>query len=50
MRKNSFVGTEQYVSPEVLLDNSHGSPVDLWALGVIVFQLFTGYTPFKGIN
>lgn len=33
----SFVGTPDYLAPEVLLGKGHGQPVDWWALGKIVF-------------
>ncbi len=45
--KNTFVGTAEYVSPEVLVDKGAGPPSDLWALGCIIYQMFAGYSPFK---
>jgi 3-phosphoinositide dependent protein kinase-1 len=47
---STFVGTAEYVSPEILLDQASGPPSDLWALGCIIYKLFTGNTPFKGAN
>ncbi|KAI9250192.1 kinase-like domain-containing protein [Phascolomyces articulosus] len=41
-------GTPGYVAPEVLLQTGHGKPVDLWSVGVIMFTLLSGYTPFWG--
>lgn len=43
---NTFVGTKEYVSPEVLKGRSCSTAADMWSLGVIIFQLYTGYTPF----
>jgi len=43
----TFVGTAQYVSPEVLLDQESGPASDLWALGCIIYQFFTGRPPFN---
>lgn len=44
----SFVGTEEYVSPEMLFGKPTSFEADLWALGVIIYQFFAGCTPFKG--
>jgi 3-phosphoinositide dependent protein kinase-1 len=49
-RRSTFVGTAEYVSPEVLNDESSGLAVDLWALGCIVYQLIVGKPPFKAAN
>lgn len=47
-RRNSFVGTAQFVSPECLqgMPAHHGS--DLWALGCILFQMMTTEHLFTG--
>eukprot|EP00035_Acanthoeca_spectabilis_P015438 m.307333 g.307333 ORF g.307333 m.307333 type:complete len:561 (-) comp16361_c0_seq8:1441-3123(-) len=47
---DSFVGTAQYVSPELLNDKKACKESDLWALGCIVYQLLVGGFPFRGSN
>lgn len=47
-RRGSFVGTAEYVSPELLKHNSCGFESDVWALGCILYQFFHGNPPFKG--
>eukprot|EP00010_Vexillifera_abyssalis_P005503 CAMPEP_0201554656 /NCGR_PEP_ID=MMETSP0173_2-20130828/42982_1 /ASSEMBLY_ACC=CAM_ASM_000268 /TAXON_ID=218659 /ORGANISM="Vexillifera sp., Strain DIVA3 564/2" /LENGTH=445 /DNA_ID=CAMNT_0047966031 /DNA_START=29 /DNA_END=1362 /DNA_ORIENTATION=+ len=47
-RSNSFVGTAEYVSPELLNEKSTCAASDLWALGVIIFQFITGRLAFHG--
>ncbi|XP_078273911.1 3-phosphoinositide-dependent protein kinase 1-like isoform X2 [Rhinoraja longicauda] len=49
-RANSFVGTAQYVSPELLTDKSACKSSDLWALGCIIYQLVAGLPPFRAGN
>ncbi|TKX21859.1 serine/threonine-protein kinase-like protein 8 [Elsinoe australis] len=49
-RAQSFVGTAEYVSPELLTDKNACKASDLWAFGCIVFQLLAGRPPFKASN
>lgn len=49
-RANSFVGTAEYVSPELLTDKNACRASDLWAFGCIIFQLLAGRPPFKAAN
>ena len=49
-RNKTFVGTAEYVSPEVIDDQTAGYGADLWAFGIILYQMFYGKTPFKGEN
>ena len=47
-RANSFVGTAEYVSPELLMQKSACKASDLWAFACIIYQLLAGRPPFKG--
>ncbi|XP_058112896.1 protein kinase PINOID 2-like [Magnolia sinica] len=44
----SFVGTHEYLAPEVIVGSGHGSAVDWWTFGLLLFELVYGRTPFKG--
>jgi serine/threonine protein kinase len=41
-----FVGTAEYMAPEIIRSKFAGPAADLWSLGIIAFQLLYGYTPF----
>jgi 3-phosphoinositide dependent protein kinase-1 len=49
-RAQSFVGTAEYVSPELLTDKNACKASDLWAFGCIIYQLLAGRPPFKAVN
>ncbi|KAL3620417.1 hypothetical protein CASFOL_035329 [Castilleja foliolosa] len=49
-RLNSFVGTDEYIAPEIIRGDGHEFSVDWWALGVLCYEMMFGATPFKGSN
>ncbi|CAK9147143.1 unnamed protein product [Ilex paraguariensis] len=49
-KSKSFVGTHEYLAPEVISGQGHGSAVDWWTFGVFLYELLYGRTPFKGEN
>ncbi|CAG9325737.1 unnamed protein product [Blepharisma stoltei] len=48
--RNTFCGTLDYMAPEMILSNGHSFEVDIWALGVLLFELIHGYPPFRSIK
>ena len=51
MSKNTIVltsikGTPLYMSPELVKEQPYDHTSDLWSLGVILFELYTGQPPF----
>ncbi|XP_010553374.1 PREDICTED: serine/threonine-protein kinase KIPK1-like [Tarenaya hassleriana] len=49
-RSNSFVGTHEYLAPEIIKGEGHGAAVDWWTFGILLYELLYGKTPFKGYN
>ena len=43
---NSFCGSPEYMSPEMLIGSGHGFAVDYYSLGAILFEMLTGLPPF----
>ncbi|GMH15749.1 hypothetical protein Nepgr_017590 [Nepenthes gracilis] len=49
-RSMSFVGTHEYLAPEIIKGEGHGSAVDWWTFGIFLYELLFGRTPFKGLG
>ena len=49
-RSMTFVGTAEYISPEVIGDRPAEFGTDLWAFGVMLYQMYFNTTPFKAIT
>lgn len=45
-RENNVLGTANYMAPELLEGNEATAAVDYWALGVILYEIYVGHTPF----
>jgi dual specificity tyrosine-phosphorylation-regulated kinase 2/3/4 len=46
----TYIQSRFYRSPEVILGMSYGMPIDMWSVGCILAELFTGYPIFPGEN
>ena len=43
-----YLGTREYAAPEILEETGYREKVDEWAIGVIMYNMLTGFEPFKG--
>jgi serine/threonine protein kinase len=46
--RESLCGTYEYMSPEILNEEAHTSKVDIWCLGILLYEMLHGYSPFRG--
>ena len=43
----SLVGAPEYMAPEIILGKGQSFVVDYWMLGILIYQMYYGYTPFE---
>lgn len=43
---HTFCGTYEYMAPEMIFDREYDYKIDVWALGVLIYELLHGFAPF----
>lgn len=44
--RGTFCGTYEYMAPEIYENEKYNGSVDVWSLGVLLYEMFHGYSPF----
>ena len=45
--RSTFCGTFEYMAPEIVDSEKYDFGVDIWSLGILLYELLMGYSPFK---
>lgn len=46
--RKTVCGTYEYMAPEMIQNNTYDHKIDVWALGILLFEMIEGVAPFRG--
>lgn len=47
-QRNTFCGTYEYMAPEVYETDSYGNKIDIWSLGILLYEILHHKSPYAG--
>ena len=49
-KRSTFCGTVEYMAPEIIDNENYDFSVDIWSLGILLYEMLFGYSPFRANN
>ena len=49
-KRTTFCGTFEYMAPEIVCEENYDAAVDIWALGILLYEMLHGYSPFRSLE
>ena len=46
-QRSTYCGTTEYMAPEIITSNNYDKSIDIWSLGILLYELIHGFSPFR---